>query len=94
MSADFVRNLWTHSVITCGPFPQGVETFEKASIDGETRGGWYLRQMLGAANIDGSRALHIATGTLSFQLERSRTCRATATSRSHRRSVTCSIATA
>ena len=67
--ANLVRNLWTHSVIMCGHFPQGVETFEKASIDGETRGEWYLRQMLGAANIDGSRLMHLMTGNLSFQIE-------------------------
>ena len=36
--ANLVRNLWTHSVIMCGHFPEGVETFAKESIDGETRG--------------------------------------------------------
>ena len=30
-SANLVRNLWTHSVIMCGHFPEGVETFEKKS---------------------------------------------------------------
>lgn len=63
------RNLWTHSVIMCGHFPEGVETFTKTSIDGETRGDWYLRQMIGSANIHGSQAMHIATGNLSFQIE-------------------------
>jgi linoleoyl-CoA desaturase len=68
-TANLVRNLWTHSVIMCGHFPEGVETFEKTSIEGETRGEWYLRQMLGAANIEGSDALHLMTGNLSFQIE-------------------------
>jgi fatty acid desaturase len=68
-TANLIRNLWTHSVIMCGHFPEGVETFEKRSIEGETRGEWYLRQMLGSANISGSRALHIMTGNLSFQIE-------------------------
>jgi fatty acid desaturase len=68
-TANLVRNLWTHSVIMCGHFPEGVETFEKASIEGETRGEWYLRQMLGSANISGGPALHMATGNLSFQIE-------------------------
>ena len=67
--ANLVRNLWTHSVIMCGHFPEGVETFSKSSIDGETRGEWYLRQMLGSANISGSRAMHMMTGNLSFQIE-------------------------
>jgi linoleoyl-CoA desaturase len=53
----------------CGHFPEGVETFEKRSIDGETRGEWYLRQMLGAANISGSRAMHLLSGNLSHQIE-------------------------
>ncbi|MEV4725429.1 fatty acid desaturase family protein [Micromonospora humida] len=68
-TANLLRNLWSHSVIMCGHFPNGVETFSKTSIEGETRGEWYLRQMLGSANISGSRLLHIMTGNLSFQIE-------------------------
>ena len=67
--ANLVRNLWTHSVIMCGHFPEGVETFTRSSIEGETRGEWYLRQMLGSANISGSKALHLMTGNLSHQIE-------------------------
>jgi linoleoyl-CoA desaturase len=69
LTANLVRNLWTHSVIMCGHFPEGVQTYEKTSIDGETRGQWYLRQMLGSANISGSPAMHFMTGNLSFQIE-------------------------
>jgi NADPH-dependent stearoyl-CoA 9-desaturase len=69
LTANLVRNVWTHSVIMCGHFPEGVQTYEKKSIDGETRGEWYLRQMLGSANISGSRVLHFMTGNLSFQIE-------------------------
>ena len=68
-TANLVRNLWTHSVIMCGHFPEGVETFAKTSIEGETRGEWYLRQMIGSANIEGSKAMHIMTGNLSHQIE-------------------------
>jgi NADPH-dependent stearoyl-CoA 9-desaturase len=68
-TANLIRNLWTHSVIMCGHFPEGVETFERSSIDGETRGEWYLRQMLGSANISGGKALHVMTGNLSYQIE-------------------------
>jgi fatty acid desaturase len=68
-AANMVRNLWTHSVIMCGHFPSGVQTFERRSIVGETRGEWYLRQMLGSANISGSRLMHIMTGNLSYQIE-------------------------
>ena len=38
--ANVVRNVWAHSVIMCGHFPEGVETFEKRSIEGETKGEW------------------------------------------------------
>jgi linoleoyl-CoA desaturase len=69
VTANTVRNLWTNSVILCGHFPEGVETFEKKSIEGETRGEWYLRQMLGSANISGSKAMHVMTGNLSHQIE-------------------------
>jgi NADPH-dependent stearoyl-CoA 9-desaturase len=68
-TANLVRNLWTHSVIMCGHFPEGVETFAKESIDGETRGEWYLRQMIGSANIEGSPFMHLMTGNLSHQIE-------------------------
>jgi len=68
-TANVVRNLWAHSVIMCGHFPEGVQTFERRSIEGETRGEWYLRQMLGSANISGGRAMHIMTGNLSYQIE-------------------------
>ncbi len=67
--ANVVRNIWTHSVIMCGHFPEGVATFSKTSIEGETRGEWYVRQMVGSANITGSKAMHIMTGNLSFQVE-------------------------
>jgi NADPH-dependent stearoyl-CoA 9-desaturase len=69
LTANLVRNWWTHSVIMCGHFPEGVQTFEKKSIEGETRGQWYLRQMLGSANISGGPLLHFMTGNLSFQIE-------------------------
>src|ERR1700757_3211143 len=68
LTANVARNLWTHSVIMCGHFPEGVETFAYDSIDGETRGQWYLRQMIGSANVSGTRFMHLMTGNLSFQI--------------------------
>jgi linoleoyl-CoA desaturase len=54
----------------CGHFPEGVETFEQEGLDEqETRGEWYLRQMLGSADISGGRFLHLMTGNLSHQIE-------------------------
>ena len=69
VTANVVRNVWSHSVIMCGHFPEGVETFEKRSIEGETRGEWYVRQMLGSANISGGKVTHLMTGNLSHQIE-------------------------
>jgi fatty acid desaturase len=67
--ANLVRNVWTNTVIICGHFPPGIATFEKTSIEGETRGEWYVRQMLGSGNISGSKAMHVMTGNLSHQIE-------------------------
>ena len=69
-TANLVRNLWSHSVIMCGHFPEGVETFELETLDeSETRGRWYVRQMLGSADITGPPLLHLLTGNLSHQIE-------------------------
>jgi NADPH-dependent stearoyl-CoA 9-desaturase len=70
LTAHLLRNLWSHSVIMCGHFPEGVETFEQEELnDSETRGEWYLRQMLGSANISGSKTMHLMSGNLSHQIE-------------------------
>jgi linoleoyl-CoA desaturase len=69
-TANLVRNLWSHSVIMCGHFPEGVSTFEQPELDEkESKGEWYVRQMLGSANISGPRVLHLLTGNLSHQIE-------------------------
>jgi NADPH-dependent stearoyl-CoA 9-desaturase len=70
LTASVARNLWSHSVIMCGHFPEGVETFEQESLNPqETKGEWYLRQMLGSANFTGSKSLHLMSGNLSHQIE-------------------------
>jgi linoleoyl-CoA desaturase len=68
--ANVARNVWSHSVIMCGHFPEGVATFELDELpENETRGDWYVRQMIGSANISGSKAVHIMSGNLSHQIE-------------------------
>ncbi|HEX3452862.1 MAG TPA: fatty acid desaturase, partial [Solirubrobacteraceae bacterium] len=52
-SANIVRNVWAYSIIFCGHFPDQTYTFSQAEVAEETRGGWYVRQLLGSANIDG-----------------------------------------
>jgi NADPH-dependent stearoyl-CoA 9-desaturase len=68
-TANLVRNVWAYSIIFCGHFPTGVATFTEEETENETRGGWYLRQMLGSANITGGRLFHILSGNLSHQIE-------------------------
>jgi linoleoyl-CoA desaturase len=68
-TANLARNVWSNVVIFCGHFPDGVRMFTVEDVENETRGDWYVRQLLGSANIEGSRLLHLMTGNLSFQIE-------------------------
>jgi fatty acid desaturase len=67
--ANVLRNVWTFIVIFCGHFPAEVETFTEEEAQNETRGQWYLRQLLGSANITGTPVFHVMTGNLSYQIE-------------------------
>ena len=69
MSANLVRNLWAYSIIFCGHFPSGTATFSEDETENESRGEWYVRQMMGSANITGSPLFHILSGNLSHQIE-------------------------
>ncbi|AMY18347.1 MULTISPECIES: fatty acid desaturase family protein [Nocardiaceae] len=68
-TANIVRNVWAYSIIFCGHFPTGVQTFTAEETAQETRGQWYVRQMLGSANIEGGPLFHILSGNLSHQIE-------------------------
>jgi fatty acid desaturase len=67
--ANFIRNVWTFIIIFCGHFPDGAYVFTPDQVEGESRGQWYLRQMLGSANIEGGVLFHILSGNLSHQIE-------------------------
>ncbi|MCF6317771.1 MAG: acyl-CoA desaturase [Proteobacteria bacterium] len=67
--ANFIRNLWTSTVIFCGHFTKDAHTFSQEECKGESRGQWYHRQMLGSSNFTGHRWFHILTGHLSCQIE-------------------------
>jgi fatty acid desaturase len=69
LTANAVRNVWAHAVIFCGHFPEGTDTFTEEMVEGETRGDWYVRQMIGSANISGSKFMHLMSGNLSHQIE-------------------------
>jgi len=68
-AANLMRNLWSYAIIFCGHFPDGVHVFTEAQVAGETRGRWYLRQVLGSCNISGGPLFHILSGNLSHQIE-------------------------
>jgi linoleoyl-CoA desaturase len=69
MTANLMRNLWSYAIIFCGHFPDGTHVFTEAQVEGETRGRWYLRQVLGSCNIEGGKLFHILSGNLSHQIE-------------------------
>ena len=69
LTANTIRNLWVYVNIICGHVPGGAETFDPAVVEDETRGEWYLRQMLGTANFEVSPLLAISGGHLCYQIE-------------------------
>ena len=69
VTANIIRNVWTNAVIFCGHFPDGAEKFTMTDVETETQAEWYLRQMLGSANLDGGPAMNLMSGNLSFQIE-------------------------
>jgi fatty acid desaturase len=68
-TANIVRNVWAYAIIFCGHFPDQTYTFSQKEVEDESRGGWYIRQLTGSANIDGSPMFHVASGNLSYQVE-------------------------
>jgi fatty acid desaturase len=69
VAANIMRNVWSYAIIFCGHFPDQTYTFTEDETDGETRGGWYVRQLTGAANIDGGPMFHVISGNLGYQVE-------------------------
>lgn len=66
---NFIRNVWAWAIIFCGHFTEHIYTFSRESIEGETKGQWYLRQILGSSNIRGGSLMHLMSGNLSHQVE-------------------------
>ena len=68
-SANVLRNVWAYMIIFCGHFPDQTYTFSQEEVEDETPGGFYVRQLLGAANIEGSPLFHVISGNLGYQVE-------------------------
>jgi fatty acid desaturase len=69
VTANLTRNVWSFMIIFCGHFPDGTAEFSLEEAENETRGGWYVRQLLGSANLTGGKLFHILSGNLSHQIE-------------------------
>ena len=67
--ANLIRNVWAFIIIFCGHFPDDVYNFTPEQVEGESRGQWYVRQLLGSANITGGPLFHVMSGNLSHQIE-------------------------
>jgi NADPH-dependent stearoyl-CoA 9-desaturase len=68
-TANLARNIWANAIIFCGHFPDQAYTFTEEEAADESRGAWYIRQLIGAANIDGGDTFHLMSGNLSYQVE-------------------------
>jgi fatty acid desaturase len=68
-TANVVRNVWSYAIIFCGHFPDQTYTFTPEQYETENEGAKYVRQLLGAANIDGSPLFHVISGNLGYQVE-------------------------
>jgi fatty acid desaturase len=68
-TANIIRNLWTYTIIFCGHFPDGAEHFTEEQLEHETKAEWYLRQLLGSANLEGNRFFQVMAGSLGYQIE-------------------------
>lgn len=67
-TANVARNIWTWAVIFCGHFTEHAHIYTHLDPN-ESKGDWYVRQILGSSNIQGSKLFHILTGNLSHQIE-------------------------
>ncbi|MGH2867442.1 MAG: fatty acid desaturase family protein [Solirubrobacteraceae bacterium] len=69
VAANLIRNVWSYAIIFCGHFPDQTYTFTQEETAEESKGEWYVRQLLGAANIDGGPMFHVISGNLGYQVE-------------------------
>src|SRR3954454_22410561 len=67
--SNIIRNVWAHAIIFCGHFPDQTYTFSQEETEDESRGAAYVRQLIGAANIEGSPFFHVMSGNLGYQVE-------------------------
>ena len=54
--------------VKVGHFPDQAYTYTQEEAADESRGAWYVRQLVGAANIEGSPLFHVASGMIHLLL--------------------------
>ena len=69
VTSNIVRNVWAYAIIFCGHFPDQTYTFSQEETKDESRGARHVRQLLGAANIEGGPLFHVISGNLGYQVE-------------------------
>ncbi len=69
VTANVVRNVWSNAIIFCGHFPDQTYVFNEEEVRDEQPGGRYVRQLIGAANIEGGPFFHVMSGNLGYQVE-------------------------
>jgi fatty acid desaturase len=69
VTANVIRNVWSNAIIFCGHFPDQTYVFTEDEVRDEQPGGRYVRQLIGAANIEGSPFFHVMSGNLGYQVE-------------------------
>jgi fatty acid desaturase len=67
--SNIIRNVWAYAIIFCGHFPDQTYTFSQEETEEESRGQKYVRQLIGAANIEGGPTFHVISGNLGYQVE-------------------------
>ncbi len=67
--ANLIRNVWSYAIIFCGHFPDQAYVFTPDETEEESTGARYVRQLLGACNIEGGSMFHLASGNLGYQVE-------------------------
>ena len=69
VTANVIRNVWSNAIIFCGHFPDQTYVFDEDEVRDEKPGGRYVRQLIGAANIEGGPFFHVMSGNLGYQVE-------------------------
>jgi linoleoyl-CoA desaturase len=68
-ASNIARNIWAYAIIFCGHFPDQAYVFTQDETEEETTGARYVRQLIGACNIEGGPMFHLASGNLGYQVE-------------------------